>query len=162
MQRSTDRILTTHSGSLCRPLPLLKLMKEVEANHEPRQRSLEEDDLDAAVTTAVKDIVAEQVSIGVDIPSDGEMGRMGFFRYMPHRIRGFELRELEAGEALPNGPTEFPEYMERHNKIHRTMYMHPEVDISDLPNVYGNFELFRVTGPVSYVGQNAIKKETTG
>jgi methionine synthase II (cobalamin-independent) len=107
MQRSTDHILTTHSGSLCRPLPLLKLMKDIEFNNEPRRRSLEEDDLDAVVTEAVKEVVGEQVRIGVDIPGDGEMGRMGFSRYMPHRIGGLEIREREQGEVLPAGPTEF-------------------------------------------------------
>jgi len=40
------------------------------------------------------------------------------------------------------------------------MYMDPEVDISDLPNVYGTFEAYRVTGPVSYAGQHAIQRET--
>jgi 5-methyltetrahydropteroyltriglutamate--homocysteine methyltransferase len=161
VQRSTDHILTTHSGSLCRPLSLLKLMKDIELNHQPRLRALEEDDLDVVVTQAVKDVVAEQVRIGVDIPDDGEMGRMGYARYMPHRISGLERREREVGEPPAGGPKEFPEYMERHNKIHRTMFMHPEVDISDLPNVYANFEAYRVTGPLSYVGQNAIKKETS-
>jgi 5-methyltetrahydropteroyltriglutamate--homocysteine methyltransferase len=165
MQRSTERILTTHSGSLCRPLPLLKLMRDVELNNEPRRRSLEEDDLDAVVTEAVNEVVAEQVRIGVDIPGDGEMGRMGFARYMPHRIGGLERRARESGEYLPEAPPgdmkNFPYYYKHHNKIHRTMYMDPEVDISDLPNVYGGFEAYRVTGPVSYVGQNAIKKETS-
>jgi 5-methyltetrahydropteroyltriglutamate--homocysteine methyltransferase len=136
-------------------------MRDVELNNAARPRALEEDDLDAVVSEAVQEVVAEQVRIGVDIPSDGEMGRMGFERYLPYRIGGFQLRGREVGEPPAGGPTEFPEYMERHNKIHRSMYMHPEVDITDLPNVYGNFELFRVTGSVSYVGQNAIKKETS-
>jgi 5-methyltetrahydropteroyltriglutamate--homocysteine methyltransferase len=161
VQRSTDHILTTHSGSLCRPLSLLKLMRDIELNNQPRLRALEEDDLDAVVTQAVKEVVDEQVRIGVDIPGDGEMGRMGFARYMPHRIAGLQLRELDQGEIPPGGPREFPEYMERHNKIHRTMFMHPEVDISDLANVYAHFESYRVTGPLSYVGQNAIQKEAS-
>ena len=163
MERSTERILTTHSGSLCRPLPLLKRMRDIELSNMARSRALEEDDCDDAINAAVSEVIDEQVRIGVDIPNDGDMGRMGYARYFLHRFGGLERRLREPGEKLAEAPpgdmARFPYYYLHHNKIHRTMYMDPEVDISDLPNVYGSFELYRLTGPVSYIGQDAIKKE---
>jgi 5-methyltetrahydropteroyltriglutamate--homocysteine methyltransferase len=160
LQRSTDRILTTHSGSLLRPLPVLKLMKEIDAH----RRNPEEGDFDAIVTAAVDEVVEQQVRMGVDIPGDGDMGRLGYGRYISQRLGEFEPRELEPGEGYegssPGEVAKFPEYYRIYDYQNRYWWMDPEIDLSELPHHYGNPQRFRVTGPVKYIGQGAIKNET--
>jgi 5-methyltetrahydropteroyltriglutamate--homocysteine methyltransferase len=138
---------------------VLEIMLEIEAH----RTTLEDPAFDKAVSAAVKDVVAQQAKVGVDVISDGEMGRMGFARYMNQRLSGFEPRELDEGEVLPSSPpgdtAQFPGYFELYNKQFRYWWMDPEVDISELPNVYGNFERFNVTGKVEYIGRDAIKAE---
>ena len=72
MKLSTDRILTTHVGSLPRGAAVLDLLYKKE-NGEP----YDTDELDAAVTAAVSDVVHKQVATGIDIVSDGETSAVG-------------------------------------------------------------------------------------
>jgi 5-methyltetrahydropteroyltriglutamate--homocysteine methyltransferase len=109
MKRSTERILTTHTGSLPRPtslLPLIQAMEEGTGN--PAAFGIR-------VRSAVGEIVRTQVSSGVDIVNDGEMGKPSYATYVKDRLSGFE----EQGEAVPfAGPADladFPEYGERYN-----------------------------------------------
>ena len=68
MQRSTDRILTTHAGSLPRPLPLLEKMREKLSGN-----SYDEAAYNAEVSHAVAASIAKQAETGLDILADGEM-----------------------------------------------------------------------------------------
>ena len=85
MQRSTDRILTTHVGSLPRPADLYAM---IEAKQEGRP--IGEAAFAARVKTAVTDIVKRQAEAGIDIVADGEMGRVGFIPYVNERLTGIE------------------------------------------------------------------------
>ena len=67
MKRSTDRILTTHAGSLPRPADLQELIKSQQIGQDYDRQALER-----RVEIAVADVVHQQAKIGVDIPSDGE------------------------------------------------------------------------------------------
>jgi 5-methyltetrahydropteroyltriglutamate--homocysteine methyltransferase len=69
MQRSIDRVLTTHAGSLPRPEALR------EAWSQPGSDAQQEAKLEALLKKSVVDIVAEQKKAGVDIPNDGEFGK---------------------------------------------------------------------------------------
>ena len=82
MKRSTDRILTTHVGSLPRPGSLLDLMHSSEPG----------DGLDPAVADAVTAAVDQQLAHGVDVVTDGEQGKTGFLGYVDERLTGFEPR----------------------------------------------------------------------
>ena len=73
MKLSTDRILTTHVGSLPRPHPLVALLIKKDRN-EPYDAA----EFAAQVRQAVADIVARQVAIGIDVVSDGESRRWMF------------------------------------------------------------------------------------
>ena len=84
MKRSTERILTTHTGSLPRPPDLLTMIAARE-----RGEPFDESALAARVRTAVAEIVGQQVAAGVDIVSDGEMGKPSFATYITHRLDGF-------------------------------------------------------------------------
>jgi 5-methyltetrahydropteroyltriglutamate--homocysteine methyltransferase len=99
MKRSTDRILVTHVGSLVRPVRLRELMA-AKGRGEPID--------EAAFETVLKDSVAEvtrlQAEVGVDIPSDGEFGKLGWTSYVATRLTGLEPYGLKPGEPAPIDP----------------------------------------------------------
>ncbi len=107
MKTSTDRILTTHVGSLARPTELLDTMKEKEHGR-PYDQAL----FDQQVRNAVADRVRLQVENGIDIVTDGEMSKVSFLGYVKDRLGGFEVEEGSSGPA-PSWQVEidmFPEY----------------------------------------------------
>ena len=84
MKRSTDRILTTHTGSLPRPAELRALLTAQEAGTPPDRAVL-----DDAVRTAVGQVVKQQVAAGLDVVNDGEQGKPGYATYIKDRVTGF-------------------------------------------------------------------------
>ena len=87
MQRSTDRILTTHVGSLARPQHLEEMLRP-RATGQPYDEAA----FAARVTTAVADIVRRQAETGIDVVADGEQGKPSFITYIADRLTGFETR----------------------------------------------------------------------
>ena len=107
MRRSTERILTTHVGSLARPHDLLEIMREKEHG-----RPYDADGYAKRVTTAVADVVRGQLDDGLDVVTDGEMSKVSFLTYVKDRLAGFSA---SSGEKLmpPSWQVEidaFPEY----------------------------------------------------
>ena len=84
MQRSTSRMLTTHTGSLPRPKSLVDLMFAKESGE-----AVDPSQLEAEVEVAVRGIVARQVEVGVDVVNDGEMSKIGYSTYVKERLTGF-------------------------------------------------------------------------
>lgn len=84
MKTSTDRILTTHAGSLPRPKSLIALHTAKYAG-----TAIEEAELAQAVEEATRIIIAKQRQAGIDIVNNGELGRESFFTYVQHRMTGF-------------------------------------------------------------------------
>jgi 5-methyltetrahydropteroyltriglutamate--homocysteine methyltransferase len=101
MRRSTDRILTTHTGSLPRPEDLDQLIADREAG-----RRGDAAKFDKRVSEAVADVVASQLAAGVTVVSDGEMGKVGYSTYVKDRLTGFggTGRPIRTVEGI-----EFPE-----------------------------------------------------
>ena len=101
MKTSTDRILTTHTGSLPRPKPLIDLV----INRE-RGAAIDAAAFAAETAKAVDDIVAQQIAAGIDVVSDGEMSKPSYTTYIRHRVSGIEpdpwakLRALSEGAAI--------------------------------------------------------------
>src|ERR1700730_3463736 len=85
MNRSTDRILTTHAGTLPRPPDLLELIRTRAAG-----QRVDDTVHDSRLREAVGDIVRKQVELGVDVVDDGEMSKPGFIHYINERLTGFE------------------------------------------------------------------------
>ncbi|HLN88309.1 MAG TPA: hypothetical protein VK200_17645, partial [Candidatus Limnocylindrales bacterium] len=142
MKRSTDRILTTHCGSLARPKDLLDLMK-ARVNGEPH----DEGAYTSRVRSAVSDIVRRQVENGIDVVTDGEQGKLGFFAYVRERLAGFEAKPPPPGgwQQWATEVAMFPEYYE--NYFSRRMMggsIAPRTPMA-------------CTGPVRYRGQAAIR-----
>ncbi len=84
MQRSTDRILTTHTGSLPRPAALTRLYAQ-----QSRGEAVDPADLERAGKAALRWVVPKQVEAGIDIGNNGEQQREGFFLHVRHRMSGF-------------------------------------------------------------------------
>ena len=84
MKHSSERILTTHVGSLPRPNEVLDLLHAKEAG-EPYDRAA----FDSTMRRAVRDVVAEQVALGIDVVSDGEASKPGYATYIKDRLTGF-------------------------------------------------------------------------
>jgi 5-methyltetrahydropteroyltriglutamate--homocysteine methyltransferase len=101
MKRSTDRILTTHTGSLPRTAKVVELL--LAEQQSPGARKAE---LNAAVREAIAHVVGKQIECGVDVVNDGEQGRTDYTVHVLDRLAGFE------GESTPplgTGDPEFPE-----------------------------------------------------
>ena len=84
MQTSTNRILTTHAGSLPRPRSLISLHR---AKFEGT--AVAEATLTQAIEAATRHIIKKQLEVGIDVGNNGEMGRESFFTYLQHRMTGF-------------------------------------------------------------------------
>jgi 5-methyltetrahydropteroyltriglutamate--homocysteine methyltransferase len=105
IQNNTDRIQTTHIGSLPRPHDLLDIMK-AKLNKQP----YDETKYSALLTKAVADSVRKQVECGIDIVTDGEFSKPGFFTYIQQRLEGFEARPNQKLVIFQQEVAAFPEY----------------------------------------------------
>ena len=107
MKISTDRILTTHVGSLPRPDDLFALMAD-KMDGKPVDEKLYTE----RVRRAVSDSVKQQVDAGLDIVSDGEMGKPSFITYAAQRLDGLEKREgaRPSPFATSRETIDFPDY----------------------------------------------------
>ena len=111
VQQNTDRIQTTHIGSLPRPHRLLDVMK-AKYSGEPYDEAA----FAAALRTAVADVVRQQVDCGIDIVTDGEFSKPGFFTYVRARLDGFETRPSVKLKLFEQEVAAFPEYYEQYFK----------------------------------------------
>ena len=105
MKHSTERILTTHPGSLPRPDDLKQALFDREAG-----QPIDPVALAARVRGAVADVVRQQVEAGVDVISDGEMSKIGFANYVKDRLSGLDG---ETPRLVPRDMQEYPEAQSR-------------------------------------------------
>ena len=143
MERSTDRILTTHVGSLARPVDLLDLMK-AKVNGAPYA----EEDYARRISAAVAEVVSKQVESGIDIVTDGEQSKLGFSTYVSERLAGYEPRPGAIDSAeFSQEVAAFPEYYERY--FGEAMHGGAVAKINPVMCI----------GPVSYKGIDALNKD---
>jgi 5-methyltetrahydropteroyltriglutamate--homocysteine methyltransferase len=105
MKRSTDRILTTHTGSLPRPGDLLSLITAAESGGTSDVARMQ-----TRVRSAVADVVRKQIDAGVDIVNDGEAGKPSYATYVKDRLTGFHG---EADAMAIADLADYPEFGER-------------------------------------------------
>ena len=143
MKRSTDRILTTHVGSLPRPADLYALIQQKQAG-EP----LDEPAFAARVKSAVAEIVRRQAEAGIDVVADGEMGRVGFIPYVNERLSGIEpsRNEIASYWSESREYKAFPEFY---------------AWAASQPGAAGTAGRTRwvCTGPVAYKGHAALQQD---
>jgi 5-methyltetrahydropteroyltriglutamate--homocysteine methyltransferase len=93
MKRSTDRILTTHVGSLIRPQPLQAFLRAKQAG-----KTFDRETYEQCLTESVAAIVRRQAEVGIDVVSDGEFGKsISWSQYALERLSGFERRPIGPG-----------------------------------------------------------------
>jgi 5-methyltetrahydropteroyltriglutamate--homocysteine methyltransferase len=111
LQQNTDRIQTTHIGSLPRPHDLLDMLK-AKLGGQPYDPKA----LDATITRSVAESVKKQAACGIDIVTDGEFSKPGFFSYVRQRLEGFESRPGQKLVIFQQEVAAFPEYYEQYFK----------------------------------------------
>jgi 5-methyltetrahydropteroyltriglutamate--homocysteine methyltransferase len=145
VKRSTDRILTTHVGSLARPVALLDLMRS-RARGEPYDAREYERGVRQAVTTCVRD----QAASGLDSVSDGEQGKLGHATYVSERLDGFEPHgdaRASLGTLFEAEIKAFPEYYEEY------------FNVAMAAGAIAPSTRLMCTGPVDYKGQDALNRD---
>ena len=150
MKRSTERILTTHVGSLARPESLIPLLRSKE-----RGQPYDQETFAKLVRDAVADVVRRQTEAGVDIVTDGEQGKASFFGYIVERFNGFARTPAPAGqEGNPRGAGReyraFPDYYAWSERI------------AEWAGGRGGDRRYGIdvcTGPVSYKGHTAVQRD---
>jgi 5-methyltetrahydropteroyltriglutamate--homocysteine methyltransferase len=150
MKRSTERILTTHVGSLARPDSLVPILKAID-----RVQPYDRETYAKLVRDAVADVVRRQTDAGVDIVTDGEQGKASFFGYIVERFDGFTRKPASTGqEGNPRGTSReyraFPDY-----------YVWSE-RIAEWAGGRGGDRRHGVdvcTGPVAYKGHAAVRAD---
>jgi 5-methyltetrahydropteroyltriglutamate--homocysteine methyltransferase len=142
MQRSTDRILTTHVGSLARPHSLLEIMREKE-----HDRPYDVDAYAAEVRRAVDDAVREQRECGIDVVTDGEMSKVSFVSYVERRLGGLEARPGTSmrPRSWQMEVDAFPDYYEQYFKKYSAAVAPLRVPVC--------------TGPVTYQGHAELQTD---
>src|SRR5581483_6037547 len=143
MKRSTNRILTTHAGRLDGPKELTEMTRGIIAGH-----SLDMNKLMPMVRNGIVDVARKQAAAGIDVISDGELGKIGFggVTYYGRRLSGLGTRKLKPGEAPfmaleTNERIEFADFYK------------------DLQFMPAPSERAICNGPVKYIGHEEVKRD---
>ena len=130
MKTSTERILTTHVGSLPRPQVVVDQLFAQDSG-----AAYDEAEFDRVMRRAVREVAEKQARAGVDVISDGEMSKISYATYIRHRLTGFEIAEVP--RATPKDLDDFPAFKQRlaeaggTPKYHRPVVRGP-IKIKDL------------------------------
>ena len=141
MLYSTDRIKTTHAGSLPRPQDVREMVFA-----KVRGEAVDQQALDARLRDAVAEVVKKQVECGLDSVNDGELSKSNFTDYVRLRIAGFELRpaaEFRRLSITARDETKFAPYF----------------DANPRARFPGPTTMPVCTGPLRYIGHADVKKD---
>jgi 5-methyltetrahydropteroyltriglutamate--homocysteine methyltransferase len=144
LNRSENRILTTHVGSLARSHELLDAMGARDQGD-----GIDDEAFETLVAGAVTDVVDRQIACGIDVVTDGEQGKLGFVQYLSERLTGYETRPgrppVPASWQLEIDmfPEYYAQYMEKYS--------------SKSGPTAAN--LMVCTGPVGYRGHDAVQRD---
>ena len=143
MKRSSERILTTHVGSLIR-LPKLQEFLRAKQGGKP----YDEQGFQKCLSDSVAEVVKQQADAGIDVVSDGEFGKsISWAQYALTRLSGFERRPIKTDAANPfkrgADRTKFAEFYE---------------ELDEKQAVSTTTEAI-CTGPISYVGNDELERD---
>jgi 5-methyltetrahydropteroyltriglutamate--homocysteine methyltransferase len=139
MQRSTDRILTTHAGSLPRPRDLLGLVRS-----RARGERVDEAAFQARLRQAVGEVVRKQAALGIDVVDDGEFGKPSFVTYVRERLGGLTRQEGERQSPWIRS---------------REAISFPEFYKAQAGAVNARQPLMACTGPITYRGHKELQAD---
>ncbi|MGA7973430.1 MAG: cobalamin-independent methionine synthase II family protein [Pseudolabrys sp.] len=140
MKHSTDRILTTHVGSLIRPPELQDFLRLKQGG-----KPYDDEAYQACLTKSVAEVVKRQAQAGIDVVSDGEFGKsISWAQYALTRLSGFERRPIADDKANPfkrgADRTKFGEF-------------YAELDAKEAPSTVTEAIC---TGPITYTGNDEL------
>ena len=143
MKHSTDRILTTHVGSLIRPQDLQDFLRLKQGG-----KPYDEQGFQACLTKSVAEVVKRQADAGIDVVSDGEFGKsISWAQYALTRLSGFERRPIADDKANPfkrgADRTKFAEF-------------YAELDAKEAPSTVTEAIC---TGPITYTGNDELLRD---
>ena len=138
MKRSTDALLTTHTGSLPRPDDLVDLLYAQESGEHVDLTALNE-----RVRSAVAESVRQQTEAGIDVVNDGEMSKVSYSTYVNSRLTGFESHVHVPRRARPDAAA-FPRYAEWNARQQQAA---------------SRIKRYACAGPVKYVGQQQLEAD---
>jgi 5-methyltetrahydropteroyltriglutamate--homocysteine methyltransferase len=164
MQRSTDRILVTHVGSLVRPMSIRNILSARDHGQNYDEASYQK-----TLRDEVAGVVRHQATVGVDIVSDGEYGKAGWIRYVSERLGGFVHRPFREGDREPNPvyvireAEKFPEFYAAYTPIQYYDWLTPEESKTGLKNdvaaLRQNLLVWECVAPIAYQGQEAVRQD---
>jgi 5-methyltetrahydropteroyltriglutamate--homocysteine methyltransferase len=143
MKHSTDRILTTHAGRLDGPRDLREMTFSFMSGRGPDLATVM-----ARVQSGITETIRKQADAGIDVISDGELGKIGFgFSYYGKRLSGLGTRKVNPGEiAWMGGNTgERVEFAEFYKDLNFEQFLPPERTICN--------------GPIAYIGQQEVAND---
>lgn len=142
MKHSVDRILTTHVGSLPRPDDLFEMMLA-----RMDGKAVDEKAYTERVREAVRESVKQQTAVGLDVVSDGEMGKPSFITYAAQRLAGLEQRAGNRPSPFANTreTRDFPEYYQS--------------AAAEQVSARRRRALMICTGPIAYKGHDVLRSE---
>jgi len=152
MKTSTQRILTTHVGSIPRPEDVRALLRARLAG-----ARVDEAELAARAAEAVTDVVRRQAEVGLDVVSDGEMSKTSFLAYTDDRLTGFVPSTAAADpSAAPTAGGAWARRVDsrrewRAFREYYTDYLPREMPLASAPTV--------CEGPIAYKGQALLEKD---
>lgn len=155
MKRSSNRILTTHAGSLPRPDSLIAAFKNSTSNA----------DVEQELVSSIDDIVARQKEVGIDIANDGEFGKAvagkvdygAWWSYVYPRLSGYKVvqKQLEKGRSGWNfGSKERQEFAAFYQEGNAMSGKNPDTG-SSAASMYG----LVCVEPVKYIGQELVARD---
>ena len=143
MKRSSERILSTHVGSLIRPPKLQEFLRAKQGG-----KPYDEQGFQKCLSDSVAEVVKQQADAGIDVVSDGEFGKsISWAQYALTRLSGFERRSIKTDAANPfkrgADRTKFAEFYE---------------ELDEKQAVSTTTEAI-CTGPISYVGNDELERD---
>ncbi len=143
MKRSSNRILTTHVGSLIRPQSLQEFLRSRQAG-----KLYDENAYQECLTTSVADVVRDQAQAGIDVVSDGEFGKsISWAQYALERLSGFERRSIKQDATNPFK-----------RGADRTKFAEFYAELDSKEAVSTTTEAICV-GPIKYTGQAELQRD---
>jgi 5-methyltetrahydropteroyltriglutamate--homocysteine methyltransferase len=151
MKRSTERILTTHVGSLARPDALVPLLRAKD-----RAQPYDREAYAKLVRDAVADVVRRQGEAGVDVVTDGEQSKASFYGYVVERFEGFSRKPAPPSQAgnvrgASRDYRAYPEYYEWSEKLAEWA--------GGRGNDRNQYGIDVCTGPVRYRGHAVVRAD---
>jgi len=155
LKRSTDAILTTHTGSLVRPQVIIEAMARA-----AQALPYDDDAFRANLKQSVAQVVGKQIEVGIDIPSDGEFSKRHWVHYVTERLTGIEYLPIAGpatfSDVVYYDKERFPGFWANFRKTELNLWQ-PEA--TAVPPPPERPHAWVCTGKIGYRGDAAVQRD---